>query len=68
MGKHAEHTFDFAPFDWVRVTMFGLGYKGRVVRCVWRDGADTYEVEYAADGKFERREFYADEIEYTGRE
>ena len=56
-------TFHFSPGDWIIVTAYGLHYPGRVQMCTLRpNDRFIYEVEYAADGKIERREFAADEL------
>lgn len=58
--------FEFTPLQYVEITLFGLGYKGRVARCILRSNAEAiYEVEFAVGGEFQRREFFADEIEAT---
>lgn len=55
--------FEFAPHDYVTVTLFGIGYKGRVQRCILDDGVSKYDVQYADDrGELKRGEFYADEL------
>lgn len=57
--------FEREPGDYVRISLFGLNYNGRVARCIY-DGADDaiYEVQYADDkGTLLRGEFDADELE-----
>jgi hypothetical protein len=57
-------SFAFAPGDYVTVTHLGLGFKGRVTRCVWGASAKRYyEVDFNAEGEIKCREFYEDEIE-----
>jgi hypothetical protein len=56
--------FAFEPLQYVRVVVFGLGYRGRVTQCILRPlGRMIYEVEYAADGDLHVREFNGDELE-----
>lgn len=55
--------FLFKPDDYVIVKLLGLNYNGRVRWCEY-DGRCSYHVEYADDqGKFERRNFFGDELE-----
>ena len=59
--------FRFAPHQSVIVTAYGLNLIGRVQRCVHGPcvhgpSGNTYDVEYAVDGKIERREFWEDEL------
>ena len=54
--------FRFAPHQSVIVTAYGLNLIGRVQRCVHGPSGNAYDVEYAVDGKIERREFWEDEL------
>jgi hypothetical protein len=56
--------FAFRPGDWVTITAYGLNYRGRVQRCSLNPhDRMVYEVEFAADGKLDRHDFAADELE-----
>ena len=56
--------FQFAPGQYVRITLFGLNYPGRVTECVLRSNSRRlYEVEYAVEGELKARHFAADELE-----
>lgn len=56
--------FTFQPLDWVTITMYGVNYKGRVVKCHLYPGNDvTYTVEFIGnDGDFKSGDFRADEL------
>jgi hypothetical protein len=56
--------FVFDPLDFVTVTVHGVNYRGRVVRCIHEARAELYDIEYVDDrGDFKRGEFHADELE-----
>ena len=57
----ADDIFD--PGDYVTVAVFGLNYPGRVTEVRLRIGATAYLVEYVAEGVFNQREFYGDELQ-----
>lgn len=54
--------FKYQPLTYVRVTLFGLDYQGRVIRCIFDGGQAMYDVDFAINGELRRREFYEDEI------
>jgi hypothetical protein len=55
--------FDLEPGQHVTVIAYGLNYPGRVTQCCLRaNDRKIYEVEYAAAGKIDVREFSADEL------
>ena len=55
----------FIPRQFVTVTLFGLNYKGRVIRCILEHGGGwLFDVQYADDrGELRRGEFTACELE-----
>lgn len=61
MSKMVE--FKFSPMQFVKINAYDLHYKGRVMRCEFNGHQNSYNVEYASDGKIEARTFYEDEIE-----
>ena len=62
-------TFELAPLQFVKVTAFGLDYRGRVCRCIHDDGPmPKYEVEYVNDqAEIKRGEFHQDELQAVQR-
>lgn len=66
----STHEFEMAPFkfhpqDYVTVMACGVGYRGRVLRCIWEgERGHLYDVQYVDDrGEFKRGEFAPDELE-----
>lgn len=54
----------FKPLDFVRITLYGLHFHGRVIRVIWESPMTImYDVDYVCEGQLKRREFYADELE-----
>lgn len=54
------------PKDFVKVSLFGLKYRGRVVRCILEDLSAPwlFDVQYANNtGELLRGEFHGDELE-----
>lgn len=58
--------FAFQPLQYVVITVMGVNYKGRIVRCIWEHGDALYDVQYVDDrAEFKRGEFRGDELEAT---
>ena len=56
--------FEFCPGQKIKIIAYGLHYDGRILRnYVGRDGFIFHEVEYAAEGKIERNDFYPDDLQ-----
>lgn len=55
-------SFKFSPYQYVTVSLFGLGHEGRVNRCTYAGQHNMYDVEFCNEGKLERREFAEDEL------
>lgn len=54
----------FKPLDYVKVTLYGLNFHGRVIRVIWEHPMTVmYDVDYVCEGQLKRREFYGDELE-----
>ena len=62
MNDKLRKSFKFFPLQFVTITLYGLEYRGRVVRCIFDGAFIMYDVDYAANGELKRREFYEDEI------
>lgn len=60
-------TFKFKPLQFVTVTLFGLMYEARVIRCIWENGGKLYDCDLWTDGSPRRREFYEDELTISKR-
>lgn len=58
--------FAFYPKQWVTVTMHGLDYPARVIRCIQEHGDKFYDCDIWTNGEPRRREFYEDEIKARG--
>ena len=56
--------FAYAPLDYVRISVFGVNYRGRVMRCsITRGVMQEFLVEYVNDGgDFKDGTFLADEL------
>lgn len=55
--------FAFYPGQYVIITLFGLEYRGRVLRCIWDEPMNLCDVNYADDkGDIKRAEFLEDEL------
>ena len=55
--------FAYAPLDYVRISVFGVNYRGRVMKCSALHGGREYLVEYVNDtGDFKDGTFLADEL------
>ena len=55
--------FAYDPLDYVRITVFGVNYRGRVMKCSVRQSGYEYLVEYVDDaGAFKDGTFLADEL------
>lgn len=55
--------FAYAPLDYVRISVFGVNYRGRVMKCSALHGGREYFVEYVNDtGDFKDGTFLADEL------
>ena len=62
LGMPHGVTFQFSPLQYVKVSLYGLQYDGRVIRCIHESGGILYDVDYAHNGELRRREFYEDEL------
>ena len=55
--------FAYAPLDYVRISVFGVNYRGRVMKCSALHNGREYFVEYVNDtGDFKDGTFLADEL------
>ena len=55
--------FAYAPLDYVRISVFGVNYRGRVMKCSALHNGHEYFVEYVNDtGDFKDGTFLADEL------
>ncbi len=54
--------FAFKPKESVKIIAYGLHYDGLIIRCIWEQGDEMYDVEYNADGEIRRREFYKEQL------
>lgn len=56
-----EFKFNFC--DYIKITLHGVNYNGRINRCIYDGGKNIYLVVYCDDkGDFQSREFYEDEL------
>jgi len=54
----------FAVLQYVKISVHGLGYHGRVMRIIFDGGPQTiYGVNYICDGSLNNAEFFEDELE-----